>query len=114
MADPLRHRQTKGAATDMVDLTPPRHIPTLLVSGLLDVLLFAVIRPVSHVAHSACYALHAEGDSVSVVPSPWFQANACVRRLITRFGTRKSSHLTRARRRGERKALERPSRSSLF
>jgi len=24
MADPLRHRQTKGAATDMVDLTPPR------------------------------------------------------------------------------------------
>jgi hypothetical protein len=29
MADPLRHRQTKGAATDMVDLRPPRHIPTL-------------------------------------------------------------------------------------
>jgi len=29
MADPLRHRQTKGAATDMVDLTLPRHIPTL-------------------------------------------------------------------------------------
>src|SRR5215469_814036 len=25
----LRHRQTKGAATDMVDLTPPRHISTL-------------------------------------------------------------------------------------
>jgi hypothetical protein len=33
MADPLRHRQTKGAATDMVDLTPPRHIPTLPVAG---------------------------------------------------------------------------------
>jgi hypothetical protein len=29
MADLLRHRQTKGAATDKVDLTPPRHIPTL-------------------------------------------------------------------------------------
>ena len=29
MADPLRPRQTKGAATDMVDLTLPRHIPTL-------------------------------------------------------------------------------------
>ena len=29
MADPLRHPQTKGAATDMVDLRPPRHIPTL-------------------------------------------------------------------------------------
>ena len=28
-ADLLRHRQTKGAATDMVSLQPPRHIPTL-------------------------------------------------------------------------------------
>src|SRR5271166_5824706 len=33
MADPLRHRQTKGAATDMVDLTPPRHISTLPVDA---------------------------------------------------------------------------------
>jgi hypothetical protein len=32
MADPLRHRQTKGAATDMVDLTPPRHISTLPIA----------------------------------------------------------------------------------
>jgi hypothetical protein len=74
----------------------------------------AVIRPVSDVAHRARYAPHAEGNSVSVVPSPWFQANACVRRLITRFGTRKSSHLTQARHRDERRALERPFRSSLF
>src|SRR6516165_352692 len=29
MADPLRHRQTKGAETAMVSLQPPRHIPTL-------------------------------------------------------------------------------------
>ncbi len=35
MADPLRHRQTKGAATDMVDLTPPRHIPTLPITAVL-------------------------------------------------------------------------------
>src|SRR5271166_5869404 len=28
-AEPLRHRQTKGAATDMLSLTPPRHISTL-------------------------------------------------------------------------------------
>src|SRR5689334_11318814 len=34
MADPLRHRQTKGAATDMVDLRPPRHIPTLPGEGI--------------------------------------------------------------------------------
>jgi hypothetical protein len=29
MAEPLRHRQTKEAATDMFGLQPPRHIPTL-------------------------------------------------------------------------------------
>jgi hypothetical protein len=29
MAEPLRHRQTKEAATDMFYLTPPRHISTL-------------------------------------------------------------------------------------
>src|ERR1039457_2749345 len=29
MVKPLRHRQTKGAATDMFYLTPPRHISTL-------------------------------------------------------------------------------------
>ena len=28
-AEPLRHRQTKEAATDMFSLQPPRHIPTL-------------------------------------------------------------------------------------
>jgi hypothetical protein len=31
MAEPVRHRQTKEAATDMFDLQPPRHIPTLRV-----------------------------------------------------------------------------------
>jgi hypothetical protein len=29
MVEPLRHRQTKGAATAMFYLTPPRHISTL-------------------------------------------------------------------------------------
>ena len=29
MAEPLRHRQPKEAATDMFSLQPPRHIPTL-------------------------------------------------------------------------------------
>src|ERR1700719_1202284 len=36
MADPLRHRQTKGAATDMDDLRPPRHIPTLPQAAVPD------------------------------------------------------------------------------
>lgn len=30
----LGHRQTKGAATDMLDLPPPRHISTLRVSSV--------------------------------------------------------------------------------
>src|SRR6516162_771196 len=33
MAEPLRHRQTKGAETDMPSLPPPRHIPTLPVDA---------------------------------------------------------------------------------
>jgi hypothetical protein len=32
--EPLRHRQTKGAATDMFYLMPPRHISTLHFSDL--------------------------------------------------------------------------------
>ena len=34
MAEPLRHRQTKEAETDMPGLPPPRHIPTLPAVGL--------------------------------------------------------------------------------
>src|SRR6266436_3712044 len=41
MADLLRHRQTKGAATDMVDLTPPRHIPTLPEADGAEVKIYA-------------------------------------------------------------------------
>ncbi|MGD1039132.1 MAG: hypothetical protein ABR878_18660 [Roseiarcus sp.] len=29
MVELVRHRQTKGAATDTFDLQPPRHTPTL-------------------------------------------------------------------------------------
>jgi len=32
MAEPLRHRQTKEAATDMFGLKPPRHISTLPIA----------------------------------------------------------------------------------
>ena len=34
MVELLKHRQTKGAATDMFYLTPPRHISTLPHYGL--------------------------------------------------------------------------------
>src|SRR5260370_6084442 len=33
MVEPLRHRQTEGAATDMLYLMPPRHISTLHRKG---------------------------------------------------------------------------------
>jgi hypothetical protein len=39
MVEPLRHRQTKGAETDMVDLRPPRHsrlYPTSVRDGDLE------------------------------------------------------------------------------
>jgi hypothetical protein len=34
MVEPLRHRQTKEAATDMFDLQQPRHISTLHLSHI--------------------------------------------------------------------------------
>src|ERR1700730_17195827 len=34
MVEPLRHRQTKEAATDMFSLQPPRHLPTLPVAAM--------------------------------------------------------------------------------
>jgi hypothetical protein len=37
MVEPLRHRQTKGAATDMFYLTPPRHISTLHLANSEEV-----------------------------------------------------------------------------
>jgi hypothetical protein len=37
MVEPLRHRQSKEAATDMFSLQPPRHISTLPIASLSDV-----------------------------------------------------------------------------
>jgi hypothetical protein len=36
MVEPVRHRQTKGAATDMFDLQPPRHTSTLPQAAIPD------------------------------------------------------------------------------
>src|SRR5258706_3834881 len=44
MVEPLRHRQTKGAATDMFYLTPPRHISTLHKADLASLLVRSVHR----------------------------------------------------------------------
>ena len=46
MAEPLRHRQTKEAATDMFSLQPPRHISTLHIATDANAL---NLRPLSGV-----------------------------------------------------------------
>ena len=46
MVEPLRHRQSKEAATDMFSLQPPRHIPTLPEASFRYL---APIRPKSRV-----------------------------------------------------------------
>src|SRR5258708_13303333 len=38
MAEPLRPRQTKEAATDMFSLQPPRYIPTLPIPAVTSIL----------------------------------------------------------------------------
>jgi hypothetical protein len=44
MAEPLRHRQTKEAETDMFSLQPPRHISTLHIASIPEVLGMAAIE----------------------------------------------------------------------
>src|SRR6516165_3916130 len=54
MAEPVRHRQTKGAATDMFDLPPPRHTSTLpltdfgyaLSSSAFDKYMTQIVDPI--------------------------------------------------------------------
>src|SRR5262249_48895895 len=53
MAEPLRHRQTKEAETDMSSLKPPRHIPTLPIS---DGSISAYHRIIAKVANVAGHA----------------------------------------------------------
>ena len=46
MAEPLRHRQTKEAETDMFYLKPPRHISTLPISEVATRLI--KVRSLAH------------------------------------------------------------------
>ena len=53
MVEPLRHRQTKEAATDMFSLQPPRHIPTLPFTPFIAMQLMEAIRgKADHGGHS--------------------------------------------------------------
>jgi hypothetical protein len=64
MVEPLRHRQTKGAETDMPGLPPPRHIPTLPVR--LPIRVFVVVfdtvdlvtQPINLIEKSGCARAH--------------------------------------------------------
>jgi hypothetical protein len=57
MVEPLRHRQTKGAETDMPGLPQPRHIPTLRIApvGLRVAVLLKLprSRPLHRLAESS-------------------------------------------------------------
>jgi hypothetical protein len=60
MAETLRHRQTKEAATDMFSLQPPRHIPTLPTAGRVSwpAATGAPLKPAA-VAGSHCFGREA-------------------------------------------------------
>src|SRR5215204_5994468 len=62
MAEPLRHRQTKEAETDMFSLQPPRHISTLHFSDISG-LAVDVRRSVSSGlnARGAFWSVHVQG-----------------------------------------------------
>src|SRR6266850_3645376 len=63
MLEPVRHRQTKGAATDMFGLPPPRHTPTLPPDPQRAVVLRAVRARGHRRAHSRQdRRLEEEGD----------------------------------------------------
>ena len=66
MAEPLRHRQTKEAATDMFYLTPPRHISTLPFASILTRLQH--VRLSGNLGSTGCPILPVEGI--------WFGRNA--------------------------------------
>src|SRR5438270_13691721 len=78
--EPVRHRQTKGAATDMFGLQPPRHISTLpgSVDGCAKILQTVWKHPV--VARPAAVSIRLDVLSeflsrgirfVKTGPSPW-------------------------------------------
>jgi len=66
----LRHRQTKGAATDRLNLPPPRHIPTL-PKRALKARLYAASRALINLSSNH---LESQGRRLRLVPG--MQVNA--------------------------------------
>src|SRR3984957_10124108 len=77
MVEPLRHRQTKGAETDMLSLTSPRHTSTLPTPAVSFAQIAAIRSELKHTAttpvgriDAACYRPYAgEGPSAAMVLS---------------------------------------------
>ena len=63
MAEPLRHRQTKEAETDMFSLQPPRHISTLpsVATGQSIHLSNVRFTPESDIKHALAMAAMCQG-----------------------------------------------------
>jgi hypothetical protein len=80
MVKPVRHRQTKGAATDMFYLTPPRHISTLHETDMPQQSLYVRCRGQS--------GRHIDWTSYSRVnpqpEGPSHAKKACLLRIISR------------------------------
>ena len=68
MVEPLRHRQSKEAATDMFSLQPPRHISTLPFATNRGATILWSLLYLGHNGHRA--ALAPEG-SVVIDPNVW-------------------------------------------
>ena len=70
MVEPLRHRQTKGAATDTPGLPRPRHIPTLPRAGPLHPVLEPPGGPSSVARWFQCRPCQPDWGRISPTPQP--------------------------------------------
>src|SRR5260370_29600601 len=99
MVEPLRHRQTKEAETDMFSLQPPRHIPTLLFSDLNAVARSAVERLRIEVARQRVQSSSEAIERVAQVTG--FRDPERMRRAFIRAFGQPPQSLRRAARAGE-------------
>jgi hypothetical protein len=82
MVEPLRHRQTKGAATEMPGLPPPRHIPTLppehrcgdVWTGLSSMGLLGSKPLAGVVVTPACDLSQQKTETITILPLVPFRA----------------------------------------
>ena len=69
MAEPLRHRQTKEAATDLFSLQPPRHISTLPFATEMGCP--GHFRSAPNFGHSQRRSACLKGANTGILADPW-------------------------------------------